>query len=38
MRKYSECMNVIEEEIKADDSNPDLLVVRAQLHVLFGRV
>ncbi len=38
MQKYSECMDVIEKEVKKDESNPDLFVVRAQLNLLFGQV
>lgn len=38
MQRYSECMGVIEKEVAADDSNPDLFVVRAQMNLLFGQV
>ena len=38
MQKYSECMGVIQQEVAEDDSNPDLFIVRAQMHLLFGKV
>lgn len=31
-------MKVVEGEIKEDQKNPDLYVVQAQLHILFGQV
>lgn len=38
IKRYSECMGIIQDEVSEDDSNPDLYVVRAQLNVLFGQV
>lgn len=38
MRRYSECMGLIENEVGEDSENPNLLVVRAQMHILFGQV
>ena len=38
VHRYSECMGVVEKESREDQDNPNLHVVRAQLHILFGQV
>ena len=38
MQRYSDCMSVIEDEIKEGDASSELLVIRAQMNTLFGKV
>ena len=38
LKRYTDCLQVIEVEIENNPSSVDLLVTRAQLHILFGDV
>ena len=38
LRRYDECLVMINEELELDDANPDLHVFRAKLYRLFGNV
>ena len=38
LQRYTECLDMINEELESDDANPDLYVFRAQLNLLFGNV
>ena len=38
LQRYNECLDMINEELESDNSNPDLYVFRAQLNGLFGNV
>ena len=38
LKRYTECLAVIEDELQRSPSNVDLIIARAQLNVLFGDV
>ncbi len=38
LRRYTECLRVVEQELEKDPSNVEFIVHRAQLNILFGEV
>ena len=38
LERFSECVEMIKQELECDDSNPELYVLRARLKLLFGDV